>query len=236
MGLLRLFLTVRVNATCLDQHYSWVSSYSWPKYWFQSRPGGGPANPWAYFKKKKISLSLNLWQDGWFPESKHFVCFITVFTESTEEEEKKILKELTAWEGCKLTSSLYFQVCYIMDWRNMGDTVTLKKQGRRLNTIFTNLHLRLNCLALTIVAAVKHFWINYNNNIYDHITIIYYQSKSMTFFFVLFQKHRTELQTETRTSQPMTSDEYRTKRYLSPQITTLVRLVLQGCQRQHILL
>ena len=64
-----------------------------------------------------------------------------------------------------------------------------KETGWLLNTIFTNVHLRLNCLALTIVAAVKHFWINYNNNIDDHSTIIYYQSKSITvFFFLLFQK------------------------------------------------
>lgn len=50
---------------------------------------------------------------------------------------------------CLLSSLLHY------GHKNNNDTVTLKNMN--VNTIFTNVHLRLNCLALTIVAAVKHF-------------------------------------------------------------------------------
>lgn len=59
-----------------------------------------------------------------------------VNTEEVREEERCItFKSATLWT------------------KNNNDTVTLKN----MTTIFTHVHLRLNCLALTIVAAVKHF-------------------------------------------------------------------------------
>lgn len=145
-----------------------------------------------------------------FCSKKHFVSLHDCCGRESERTsiKTKVLKTLKSWQRARAAGSqaaLYFQVCYITDWRKHGRYCHFKETGWRLNTIFTNVHLRRNCLALTIVAAVKHFWINYNNNIYDHITIIYYQSKSKTFYFCFINKHLDwSWRQEIPTSQPMT--------------------------------
>lgn len=102
-------------------------------------------------------------------------------------EESRGLRGLQAHKQRSLSSMLHDRV---------------ERHGRYCHfkeTLFTNVHLRHNCLALTMVAAVKHFWIN--NNFCDYITIIYYQSKSMIFvFFVYFILYNQRA--EPMTSQP----------------------------------
>lgn len=196
------FSTDRVNATFSDKHnYSWVSSYSRPKHWFYVDLGVGQQTHEPTIKKPQQSLPFGgqnscrgrklMWKRGLnlLQNCNVAVQILLRANICWRKKEKKKKRKEKHWRSDDLREPDAHTPLVLSSMLHYGLKnrwyCHFKEAEWWLNTIFTIVHWRLNYLALTIVAAVKHFWINYNN-IYDHITIIYYQSKINDFFFVVF--------------------------------------------------